>query len=661
MNKKVSNSVFTLFLSVRFFSYIGLLFLLLQTAIVYGQDPSEGRRGSRIINDSTKQVYGPKTSKYFYEEDVFLNLPTTHFIDTAIRNFHRFNYVQRFENLYQDLGNVGTAIRPIYYTTPETIGVTSGFTAYDLYWSEEKIKYYDTKSPYSNMKVVLGGKGRSITRVTYSRNVNQQLNFGFNFRGLFIDKQIGRASKGDRNVRSNYYDFYTAYHTKKDSTYMVFFNFQRANHQADESGGVNYLGSTFDYDLDYFAADASNLLTEASSNEKRINVHLFHQYKVGKALQVYHIFDRYRQGERFNERPSMEGTYEYDHYELPSDTVSDRVKFKTVRNEVGIKGNLLKLFYNGYYAIRDYSMDYSNIDERDSLELKTQGLEHYLGGRMALRLDSIGEVSARAELLQTGNYRIEGQIKSKWFEASIKQMQYDPSFVQQAYRGAFDVWAPNHRNNSFVFDNVNVTELKGALHYRSKVFSISPGFTFTRIGNYVFFKEDNYPNQPQSVLPVQTSGEQVFALPEIRLELVLARHIFIRGHGIYGKVLKNSADAIQIPELFGNGQLAYENIFFNGNLDMHAGVDVHFKSTYAPLAYDVPTQQYYVQSTSNQFKAYDYTLIDIFFNARIKRGRIFVKYNNLMQAITKRGYFPTPNYPGQRSVIDFGFDWSFYD
>jgi hypothetical protein len=441
---------------------------------------------------------------------------------------------------------------------------------------------------------------------------------------------------------------------------MIFVNFQRTNHQADESGGVNYTGSNFDYDLDYFAKDADNLLSGASSNERRINVHLFHQYKIGKALQLYHTFDRYRQGERFNERTDQEGNYDYEYFEIPSDTVSDRVKFKTVRNEVGIKGNLLKLFYNGYYAIRDYSMDYSNIDEADSLQLKTQGLEHYIGGRMALRLDSIGEVSARAELLQTGNYRLEGQIKSKWFEASVKQMQYEPSFVQQAYRGAFDVWYPNHRNNTFVFDNVNVTEFKGALHYRSKVLNLSPGFTFTRIGNYIFFKEGDY-GQPQTVLPVQTSGEQVFALPEIKIELILARHIFVRGHGIYGKVLKNSSDAIQIPKIFANGQLAYENIFFNGNLDMHAGVDVHFKSTYAPLDYDVPTQQFYVQRAGNQFKAFDYAVIDVFFNARIKRGRIFVKYNNLIQAFTQRGYFPTPNYPGQRSVIDFGFDWSFYD
>jgi hypothetical protein len=32
-----------------------------------------------------------------------------------------------------------------------------------------------------------------------------------------------------------------------------------------------------------------------------------------------------------------------------------------------------------------------------------------------------------------------------------------------------------------------------------------------------------------------------------------------------------------------------------------------------------------------------------------------------VQAITGEGWFPTPYYPGQSNVVDFGFDWSFYD
>src|SRR5687767_11310023 len=120
-----------------------------------GQEEPVQRRGSRVVDDTTRNIYGPNTSHYYFEEDFFANRNALHKIDTTRWNFHRFSYVQRFDNFYQDLGNIGTAIRPIYNQVSEVIGSNTGFDTYDLYWTSEVIKYYDTKSPYSNMKLVL--------------------------------------------------------------------------------------------------------------------------------------------------------------------------------------------------------------------------------------------------------------------------------------------------------------------------------------------------------------------------------------------------------------------------------------------------------------------------------------------------------------------------
>ena len=638
-----------LFLPVHFFRFIPLVVvLLIVSQELSAQDQPAKRRGSQILDDTTKQVYGPKTSRYYFEKDVFLNRQTYYFIDTVIRDFHNFSYVQRNQNVYQDLGNIGTSLRPIFYQTPEVIGVSSGFQSYDIYWDSEQIKYYDTKSPYSNMKVVLGGKGRSITKASFSRNINPRWNFGFNYRGLLIDKQVQRQSKGDRNVRSTYYDLYTAYQTK-DSSYRAFVNFRRNHHEADEYGGIRKLNDDYEY-KDYFKENAQPSLQEASSTDFRMQFHLYHQYEIGRALQLYHTFDRYRQGTGFNDLPELEIEGYYDYVEVENDTTNDDTKFKTVRNEVGIKGNLSKLFYNGYYAIRNFSMTNKYLSP-DTLKVGTSGVESYLGGRISLVLDSIGEITGWGELQESGNYRIEGSIKSRWFEATLRQMQYATPFLLQAYRGSHDVW-----NNDF--SDVNVTQLNGYLHYTSRVFSISPGLTFTRLGNYVYFKEQDVEENQQSVLPVQSSGGQVIFSPELKFSLKMLKHITLKSQTIYTKALENTGDAFQLPDLFLNAQLSYDNIFFNGNLDMHGGFEFHYKSAYYPLAYDVPIQQFYVQRT---FKVPSFPLIDIFFDARIKRGRIFIKYNNIVQLITKEGYMLTPEYPGLRNMFDFGFDWSFYD
>lgn len=641
---------------VNFLRFIILVVFFTGTVYTLEAQEQPSRRGSRVIDDSTKQVYGPKTSKYFFERDVFFNRITYHPIDTAIRNFHHYNYVQRHNNLYQDLGNIGTAINPIFYQVPDVIGVTSGFNAYNLYWDDEQIRYYDTKSPYSNIRATLGGKGRSMTRVTFSRNITPQWNFGFNYRALLIDKQIQRQGKGDRNVRGTYYDIYTSYQSP-DSAYRAIFNFRRNNHETDEYGGINNVlpaGSEgpFEY-KDYFFINAQPFLQDALSRELRMNAHLYHQYEIGRALQVYHSFDRYRQGNQFLDGSSENEYYDYHIEGIDTVTTLDKVKFKYVRNEVGIKGNLLKLFYNGYYAIRDYTFTNHDIDTAGT---QVSGVESFIGGRMSLHLDSIGEVTGWVEVQQNGNFRIDGQIKSKWFEGSVKQVQYTPSLLQQTYLGSHDSWANND------FSNVNVTEFNGYLHYNSKVLKVSPGLTFTRLGNYIFFKEDTV-TTGQRVLPMQSSGQQVIVAPEFKFSLTFMRHINLSSQIIYSKVLDNPDNAIQIPDLFINAQLSYENIFFNGNLDMHGGIDVHFKSSYYPLAYDVPIQQFYVQQeiTGEAIKVPEFPIVDVFFSARIKRGRIFFKYHNLMQAFTKQGYMLTPGYPGQRNIVDFGFDWSFYD
>jgi hypothetical protein len=638
-----------LFLHVHFLRILFILFGITIALSAAAQDDKPRRKGSQIIDDSTKQVYGPRTSRYFYEQDIFYNRHFKHPLDTAIHNYHRFNFVQGNNNLYQDLGNIGTAIRPIFYQPPALIGATSGFTSYDLYWDSEKLKYFDTKSPYSNLQIIWGGLGRSITRVSFSRNINPRWNFGFNFRSLLIDKQINRSGKGDRNVKGTYYDIYTSYQSK-DSTYRLFFNFRRSHQQADENGGIRNAEALKYADL--FDKIRNVWLENAESRDRRSNIHLFHQYQVfGKGFQVYHVFDSYNQHNNYFDQMSATLNTEYfDQVEVDSSKVKDASRFVSMRNEAGLKGNLAKLFYNGYYALRHYDLSnkyYADDDVRANLK----GNEHYLGGRMSLFLDSIGEVNAWAELEARGNFRLEGSIKSRWFEASLKELKYEPSLLQQAYRGSHDLWNNNFRP-------VKSTQINGYLHYNSRVIKISPGLTFTTLTDYVYFKYNDQTGDPQKVLPVQSGGTQVIASPELRISLTMMRHLTLSAQGIYTNVLQNDDEAISLPEYFVNGQLSYANIFFHGNMDMQAGVELHYKSAYNAMGYDPVIQQFYRQ---DNYTVKDFPIIDVFFNMKIKSGRVFIKYNNIMQAFAGYGYLTTPYYPGQRNVIDFGFDLLFYD
>jgi hypothetical protein len=617
--------------------------LLLYALSSFAQQQPGPRRGSRVIDDTTKQIYGPRTSHFFFERDVFFNNKQLFQIDTLIRNFHQWNFIQSNRNAYQDLGNIGTAIQPIYYQTPEVIGARSGAHVYDLYWDSENVKYYNTRSPYSNMKVILGGKGRSTTRATFARNINPGWNVGFTYRGLYIDKQILRRGKGDRTTRSHYYDAFTSYQSK-DSSYQLFANIRRMYHRVNEFGGVVVQGEDSSF-AEYFAANARPWLAQAESNDLRMNFHLFHQYAFGKGFQIYHIGDRYRQRNVFLNIRDPQSDEFFGFINIDRDSSKDVFRFKAFRNEVGIKGKLAKLFYNGYAAIRhiNQTMNHGWV--------KTTDNESYLGGRIGIQLDSINRVNGWLEVNDKGHFRVEGELRSKWVEARIKQLIYDPGFFSQDYLGAHHVWDNN-------FGNVSVTQANGYLHYRSSVIDFSPGFTFTRLSNYVFF--DKTADEPgvQHVMPVQSTGSQIIAAPELRLGFTFFRHLLLNNQVIYSNLIENADNAIRVPELFINTQLSYANIFFSGNLDMHAGVELHWKSKYYAPSYDPAIRQFYNQ---DEVQVAGFPLVDIFFSAKIKRGRVFFKYHNFVQAFTKQGYFITPYYPGQSNVLDFGFDWSFYD
>ncbi len=631
-------------------------FLLIAWSLTQGfsqQTESKSRIGSKIIDDSTKNIYGPKTSKWITEEDIFRGDSVYQPIDTSITNYHRWIYTQRFNNTYKDLGFVGTALNSIYPLYPTTIGVSTGYLAYEPYYTSEEVKYFDTKSPYTRMYIVWGGNGRAATRVEFSRNINPRWNFGFNYRPLLVDKQVQRKGKGDRQTISHYLDAYMAYRTKNDK-YSVLVNYRRIRHTVNENGGVNVTPVDSTYASLFEKTDITPKLSYATSVEQRNNFHYLHQFKIGKALQVYQKGDWGKQYNLYRDDLDQEPDY-YDHFEknLGKDSVKtkDSVKFAYLQNEFGIKGNTEHLFYNFYYTIRSYQFSYKYL-RPDSLAFETKGQEHYAGARMRYSFDSLNSVSGWAEYLLDGNYRIEGKLNTKWLDISARRVLSKPGFVQNAYRGSFDYW-----NNDF--SNVQMDHAFAFLKANLGPLFISPGFTYTAYQNYIYYLESNgLPVVDQRVLPRQSTGSQILLSPELRMDFRFFRSMHLRPQVIYSKLLKNDDNALRVPELFVNTQLAFEDHLFKRNIQVQMGVDIHWHSAYTALGYDPAIQQFYVQ---NDVISPAFPLVDVFLNGKIKTGKFFVKYHNMVQLFTKSGHLPTPDYPGQRNILDFGFELLLFD
>ena len=613
--------------------------------------PERQGKGSQIVDDSTKNVYGPKTTLWISENDLFLNKKNYQPLDTNLANYHRWTYVQRFRNFFQDLGNVGTALNPLFPVVSETIGANPGYATYSLYYHTEAPIYFDTKSPYTSFRLVWGGDGRAVSKVEYSRNINPRWNFGFNYRPLLVDKQIQRAGKGDRQTISHYYDLYMSYKSKNDR-YLLAFNYNRIRHRVKENGGILLRDTILN---DYYDDNAQPFLLAAESGEQRTVLHAFHHYQLAKPFQVYHKLDITKQMNSFIDTREKETNYDqYFSFTNPDidvdvENVSDGIKFKTIVNEVGIKGNAAFLFYNFYYKLRTFSTYNRYVDET-MLSFKNDGAENYVGGKIAFQFDSLSELSGNAEYLLDGNYRLLAELKTPWLDAKGISTLAKPGFLPLAYRGSHHAWTNN-------FSNTFSNQLEAYLKVKWGRLFVSPGARYTVLSDYIYYSENKVKGE-QTVLAKQSSGNQQAFSPELRLQMRFFRHFYLRPQVIYTSLLKNDDSALRMPEWFANTQLAYENIIFNGNLQAQIGVDVHWRSDYAAMGYDPSIQQYYVQ---NEFVSEAYPLVDIFLNGKFKRGRFFVKYHNLQQAFTNQGYLLAPGYRGQKNILDFGFDLILFD
>jgi hypothetical protein len=166
---------------------------------------------------------------------------------------------------------------------------------YDLYaYTPDKIKYYDTKSPYSSLYYVQGGLLQQMLLVDFSRNIRPNWNAGFNYQRITAPKQFGTPNREDRQTDHQSIAFYTRYFNK-DSTYQILAHFSHLNHGMINQGGIvqevtdsSRKDSLFDYQ------DEESILKNSISRDYRNHYHIYHQYAFARGFQVYHIFDRQR-------------------------------------------------------------------------------------------------------------------------------------------------------------------------------------------------------------------------------------------------------------------------------------------------------------------------------------------------------------------------------
>lgn|GEM_PF-366757 len=664
------------------------------------------------LDDSTKVIYGPTSTKYFLEEDVFNNRKRLYKIDTTIEGVHNYNFVQRNKNLYQDLGNIGSAIRPVFYKAPETIGTMLGYDAFSLYtFKPAQVRYFNTKSPFSNIIYVPGGNSQDLLQFELSRNIDSLWNVGINLQRVSADKQLVDQSANGDNTAISHWDFmiHSNYQTiNKKYSLLAYFNL--SDHNSNDQGGV-VIETGRDFQSMLSLTGNRPLLTNASTRDKSYHFHIYHEYVGYKAFQIYQVIDYQTRKVQFKDNsfaagltngfyPQVYKNLNFRAYKLyntagnnlsattkadptyyyinpQSDSLYGETRYTLLEHKSGIKG-----FYKGFnyrlhirqriYTFQNPFNSYQNLpvlkykDIPITSPFETQiykytkdtanvygKTENMLGVWLNQYFKDSTRAFAEAEYFIGNDYQFKFEYQGKWLNLGYVSQSTSPTLIQKANFNNGLRWENytsflNYARSMGINNNVQNNNIYGYGSLKVAGFMLHPSADFNLISNYIYY---------DSLAFVRQNRETAIGILKIGFGVDYRKGKFSTTNQFY-YTEKTGPDLIRFPKFFANSRFAFD-LLYKKKLYIQTGVELHFKSSYSADAYMPAIQQFHLQDKQQPVEGY--LKADIFADLRINRVRLFLKLSHANQGLFTSGYYVSPGFAGMGRSFEFGVHWLLFD
>ena len=593
----------------------------------------EGLNQRTILDDTTKIIYGMKTTSFISKENFLLSDTLFLTLDSTLNNIYDISIPEKNQFKYQNLGNLGSPVRNIFYDIPNSFSLQSGLSSLQSYIDEiSTSKFYDTKSPFIDLGLYFGGLGRSKVDFEFSRNVNKNWNLTLAINRISSDKQIGAIkNKGDKNIKSSSLKF-NIFHKSNNKKISHFTDIITLNHNILGTGGVDLIVDSLPIDF-FLYKDFEVRLTEVESIYKNLKLETYTDYKLSNEFKFY---NQTKYKKEYYGYEDLNLSLNFNFYDSFSNNIAtqDSFKIKNISNRIGIKGNS-KLFNYDIYGNFGYVKYHVNALENSFSEI-------YVGGLLKYKNPNFDVVS-NFEIKKSSDYRLKVDLKSKIFEASYLSALYEPKIFERIYLGNHYSWE-NNFNSSFV------NNLNAKINLENRFITFSPSINLYTIKNHIYFVGDNH-----------LQADQVISFNQfiVDLKLKLLKNKINFDNKFTYNISSNSARGIlNFPRQTLYSKLYYNGIWFNNTIPVQLGTIISYRSEFYGDAYDPITQNFYVQ---NEFMLERYLRFDLFFTMQVNNLRIFLKMNHFNQFDSFDGYFVTPYYPAQKKVLDLGVRWYFFN
>lgn len=594
---------------------------------------------------------------YFFPQHIDSSLNRNAiWLDTAFHNIQNYDPLLRSMNFSQNTGNIGQSHKNMAFSPTLSSGFDLGIHAFDGYLlTNEKIRYYSSLSPFTEIKYIMGSRKEQYFHVIHSHTIKRQLVIAGNFR---IVNSPGRRSFRQKADDINTY--FTVNFTTKNNRYGAYGHYYYNRMKCMENGGI-VVDSIYEEfrsgrNLTQFSYGLNNALTTLKENawflKQTVNLDfrkadsssgLNKGFSIGRlSLETFYQKPRFY----YSDQDANSGYYPINFSD--SSFTSDSIYYKKLENtlnwtnnETDRQGRPTKFrFFAGFRH------SYIEIHQEPSNSYLSQ---YTTSTGFSLSLIKRLLISASAHYV-IGDYN-GGDLKADAYVGF--------RFGDQKYSGTLSLsgtyakmqlpWMAKHYYSNyfrwdFNFDQQQTINASITYNYPQ----LKTGISWYNLNKPLYWDTYAHPRQftgnPINIYYLFASKDLAWGKFEVDSKVILQ--------------YSDNTNIIHLPLLVASQSYFVTFNMFKKALQMQTGIEAWYNTPYYADAWMPATHQFYLQ---NDKKIGNYVYIDVFLNLKIKRAFIFLALDHANSGLFGYKYYLTPHYPTADRSFKFGVSWLFHD
>ena len=544
------------------------------------------------------------------------------------------------------------------------------------YFKLEDIKYYNVPTPFTELFFRTTMEQGQLSDALITLNVNPNFNFAIAYRGM-------RSQGKYVNQRSDNEAFRFSFNfNSKNHKYNFKGHYVSQNIGNNENGGVTEQSlSQFEIgDPEFKERSVLNVRLKKAYNELKGKRSLFRQNYFVKgasnltnqnSLSVFHEF--------LNETKFYiyEDNQRSDYFgPLDSKEVKDQVNWAVIQNSFGVNydnSTLGKI--TG--AIQYNKTDYFFKNFLESVATSYNSIVYKQLSLFGNYLFNWKGFNFKTSFKKTvyGDYRSDfAEISSKivfkeknHLEISIKKINKAPDLNFILYKSAYENYNWFNEN----LNNEDFTLLSSTL-FMNKIgtFYIS----LQKLKNYIYYnqnfdipveQEDKSEEEvflyPQQLLTFVNQSNEIIDYFKVRYDSNFKYRKFDLSNTIqYQKSNNENREnpILNVPEWNLRTSLSYSSFVFKKAMFLQFGITGQYFTKFFMNKYNPLIGSFLVQ---NRYEIGDFPRLDFFINGKIKKARLFLKYEHFNSTLTGYNFFSSEGYPYRDAMIRFGIVWNFFE